>query len=276
MLTVTAVTSQTQNRARILFMKKIISKDKLTQQLINLGVKADGVLLVHTSFSKVRPVENNMLGLIDVLQTVVTPEGTLVMPSMTWDDENIFNPQVTPCPEMGIVADTFWRQPHTLRSDNAHAFAATGKYAELITASHPIDLPHGVNSPVGRIYELDGQILLLGVGQDANTTIHLAENLAGVRYRHQSRLKILQDGKPVWFDFEEVNHCCQNFKKVDTWLEQKNLLRKGIVGHAEARLMNSRDIVRIVMEKLKMNETIFLHPYGFDEECDMAHDSIPD
>src|SRR3712207_7630742 len=45
--------------------------------------------------------------------------------------------------------------------------------AEAITAPHPYELPHGLDSPVGRVYELDGQVLLLGVGQPDNTTIHL-------------------------------------------------------------------------------------------------------
>ena len=82
---------------------------------------------------------------------------------------------------MGIVAETFWRSPDVLRSDSPHAFAAIGPRAKEITAAHPLDPPHGLNSPVGRAYELDAQVLLLGVGHYANTTIHLAENLAGVR-----------------------------------------------------------------------------------------------
>jgi aminoglycoside 3-N-acetyltransferase len=72
---------------------------------------------------------------------------------------------------MGVVADTFWRLPNVLRSDSPHAFAAQGPAAALITAPHPVGVPHGLDSPVGRVYELDGQVLLLGVGHDANTTI---------------------------------------------------------------------------------------------------------
>jgi aminoglycoside 3-N-acetyltransferase len=50
---------------------------------------------------------------------------------------------------------------------------------------------------------------------------------------------------------------------------------QGTVGHAEARLMQSRDIVDVVTGKLRDNETVFLHPYGIDEECDEARASIP-
>ena len=37
----------------------------------------------------------------------------------------------------------------------------------------------------------------------------------------------------------------------------------------------SRDIVDVVLEKLRSNETIFLHPNGIDVECDEARNSIP-
>jgi len=82
---------------------------------------------------------------------------------------------------MGVVADTFWRLPGVLRSDSPHAFAAQGPQAAWITARIR-GFPHGLDSPAGRVYELDGQVLLLGVGHDDNTTTHLAESLGGVRY----------------------------------------------------------------------------------------------
>lgn len=253
-----------------------ISTETLINQLLQLGVKPGGVLLVHTSFSKVRPVEAGPEALIRALQAALGVEGTLVMPSMSYDDDHPFDRSQSPCPEMGIVADTFWRMPGVMRSDNNHAFAAAGPEAEKILAPHPIDVPHGLNSPVGRVYELDGQVLLLGVGHDSNTTVHLAENLAGVRYRRPKYITLLKEGRPVRFDYREIDHCCQNFALVDGWLEERGLQRRGTVGHAGARLMRSRDVVRVVTEHLVENETIFLHPEGLDEECDDARASLTD
>lgn len=253
----------------------MISKDDLRRQLADLGVEPGGVLLVHTAFSKVKPVEDGPLGLIAVLEAQLGSQGTLVMPSMSYDDEQIFDATATPCKEeVGIVADTFWRLPHVQRGDNAHAFAASGAQSAFITAPSPLDVPHGLDSAVGRVYSLNGQILLLGIGHDANTTIHLAENLAGVRYRLAARLRILKDGQPMWFEFAEVNHCCQNFEKMDIWLDARGLQRRGQVGHAEARLISSRAIVEAALEHLKLDETVFLHPRGMDEECDSAWDSL--
>src|SRR6188768_4416001 len=117
--------------------------DTLVDQLRDVGVALGGVLVVHTSFSKVRPVDGGPEGLIAALRASLGAEGTLVMPSMSDDDEHVFDPATTPCAGMGIVAETFRRLPGLLRSDSPHAFAAAGPAAEAITAPHPVDVPHG-------------------------------------------------------------------------------------------------------------------------------------
>ncbi len=70
------------------------------------------------------------------------------------------------------------------------------------------------------------------------------------------------------------DHCCQNFSLVDGWLDEQQLQKHGKVGNADARLIRSRDIVDVVTERLKENETTFLHPMGVDEECDEAWKSL--
>jgi aminoglycoside 3-N-acetyltransferase len=251
-----------------------VSVQDMTQQLRELGVASGGVLLMHCAFSRVKPVEHGPGGLITALQTAIGPGGTLVMPSMTDDDDQSFDPHTTPCRHLGIVANTFWQLPEVLRSDSPHAFAARGPDAARITAPSPLDVPHGLDSPVGRVYELDGQVLLLGVNHDDNTTIHLAESLAGVRYRRAKHVTVLKDGQITRVEYGEIDHCCQNFLLVDAWLEAEKLQRWGKVGHAEARLIRSRDIVRVVVKQLQRDETVFLHPVGIDEQCDEARASL--
>lgn len=250
------------------------SSKTLIQNLLALGIKPGGVLLVHTAFSKIKPIEGGPLGLISALRSALGSDGTLVMPSMSYDDDHVFDKTKSHCSEMGIVADTFWRLPGVLRSDNNHAFAAVGRQAEKIVAPHPIDVPHGLASPVGRVYELDGQVLLLGVDHGSNTTVHLCENLAGVRYRRDKYITVLKDGQPTRFDYREIDHCCQNFALVDGWLDEKQNQRHGRIGNGETRLMRSRDIVNVVTSHLEKDETIFLHPHGVDEECDDAWASL--
>jgi len=247
---------------------------ELTAQIRALGVTAGRVLLVHMAFSRIGPVENGPLGTIEALRAALGPAGTLVMPSMSDDDDHPFDARTTPCLGMGVVADTFWRIPGVLRSDSPHAFAAIGPEADRITSDHPLDVPHGLDSPVGRVYELDGQILLLGIGHDSNTTIHLAEALAGVRYRRRKVLTIVEGGQPTRFDYDEIDHCCDNFNLVDRWLDAGGRQRRGAVGYGEGRLTDARDVVATVTDRLRANETAFLHEPGVDIQCDEARASI--
>ena len=55
---------------------------------------------------------------------------------------------------------------------------------------------------------------------------------------------------------------------------ERALQRRGIVGHAEARLAPTVAVVDIVVERLRADETAFLHPLGTDAECDAAWASL--
>lgn len=248
----------------------------LTNQLRTLGVAPGSVLLVHTSFRAVRPVDGGPHGLIDALQDAVGPSGTLVMPSWTGSETEPFDPATTPASEdLGVVADTFWRLPGVVRSPHAEAFAARGPLAERITEG-PLPLPPHIHaSPVGRVFDVGGQVLLLGVNHDADTTLHLAELLAGVPYGVPKQCTVLRDGQPVRVEYRENDHCCQRFNHADEWLRARGLQREGPVGSAHARLANARDIVAVAMEHLARDPLVFLHgPEAGCEECDEARASV--
>lgn len=249
-----------------------IPQRDLADQLATLGVQRDGVLLVHCAFSAVGPVEGGPNGLIDALLTVLGPHGTLAMPSMSDDDGHVFDPDSTPCTGMGIVAETFRTRTGVRRSDSHHAFAAIGEHAKAISAPHPLQAPHGEDSPVGRIAALDGQVLLLGVGHDGNTTVHLAEELAGVRYRQPMSSTVAGADGPMQVEYDEPDHCCLNFARMDAWLGAAQHI--GIVGHGPARLMRARDVVAVALDRLRADETCFLHARGKCEECDGAWDAL--
>jgi aminoglycoside 3-N-acetyltransferase len=256
-------------------MKESYSHQHVVDHLRGLGVAPGGVLVVHTAFATVGPVDGGPAGLIAALRCALGPDGTLVMPAMSDDDDVPFDRARTPCRAMGIVAETFRQQPGVLRGDTPHAFAAIGPHAEAIVAPQPVEIPHGPDSPVGRTHDLDAQVLLLGVGHDANTTIHLAEELAGVRYRIPKWLTVLRDGRPARVDYREIDHCCRGFAQMDEWLEAAAQQRRGRVGHGEARLMRARDVVAAALPRLRALETVFLHPPGDCEECDTARAAIP-
>jgi len=255
---------------------RVLSREDLVRHLLDLGVQVGGVLLVHTSFRAVGPVDRGPEGLIRALRQALGPEGTLVMPSWPDDATLPFDPLTTEADsDLGVVARTFWRLPGVLRSEHVHAFAAAGPRASGILRD-PLPLPpHIHESPVGRVHDLDGQVLLLGVGHDANTTIHLAELLAGVPYRITKRCVALRDGRPTLIEYGENDHCCRRFALVDDWLRSERLQAEGPVGHASARLVRSRAVVRVVVDRLRSDPLLFLH--AADDgcaDCDEARRSI--
>lgn len=250
--------------------------EELVADLAALGVRPGGVLLVHTSFRAVGPVVGGPLGLIAALRTAVGPTGTVVMPTMT-DGLGVFDPRTTPTVDMGVTAELFWRQPGVLRSGHpGGSFAAAGPHAAAICAPQPLSPPHGVDSPVGRVHDQGGQILLLGVGHGENTTLHLAEAVAAVPYAVEHPCLVVgDDGVARTIAIAETDHCCQRFALADGWLRARDLQREGRVGRAHARLVDARAVVEVAVAALAAEPLIFLCPPAEAcAECDRARASV--
>jgi aminoglycoside 3-N-acetyltransferase len=233
------------------------------------------VLLVHASYRAVQPAEGGPLAVIRALRAALGPNGTLVMPTMT-DGASVFDPRVTPTDGMGIIAETFWRQPGVLRSTHpGGSFAAEGPHAARICAPQPLSPPHGPDSPVGRVHDLDGQVLLLGVTHSENTTMHLAEAIANVPYSVAHPCVVEENGVARTVMVRETDHCCRGFRIADEWLGTRRLQRQGKVGNADARLCGARDLVAIAVERLRTDPLMLLCPRADDcEECAVAYASI--
>ena len=252
-----------------------LSISELVEQLRTLGVREGSVLLVHTSFRTVRPVEGGPLGLVRALREALGADGTLVMPTMT-DGASVFDPRSTPTHGMGITAEVFWREPGVVRSTHpGGSFAAQGPKAEWICQPQPLSPPHGPDSPVGRVHELGGQILLLGATHSENTTLHLAESIAQVPYSVSHPCVVGVDGAVCTVMIVETDHCCVRFGLLDAWLRARGLQREGKVGNADARLCESRDVVTVAVEHLALDPLVFLcAPDSGCGECAIARASI--
>jgi len=247
----------------------------IAEELRALGLPAGAIVVVHTSYRAVGPVDGGPAALIDALGEAVGRDGTLVMPSMSDDDDVPFDVARTPCRGMGVVADRFWRRAGVVRSDHYASFAAMGPLAAAITAPHAPEPPHGLDSPVGRAAALGGFVLLLGVDHSANTTVHAAEAIARVPYRARKHYTVARDGALVRVPYEETDHCCQRFAQLDQWLRARGLQREGTVGRGAARLVRGSDVLRVAVEALARDRFAFLHARGDGcEECDAAWASV--
>ena len=62
----------------------------------------------------------------------------------------------------------------------------------------------GPDSPFGRLYDLGGHILLVGVGHNRNTFLHYAETLTPRPRLKVRRFPQLVDSERVWIETDDV------------------------------------------------------------------------
>ena len=166
----------------------MIPKSQVTRQLLDHRRAAQGAAGTLRLF---QVSGGGWAGRIDCRAAVCfRPGGHAGDASMTADDDHPFDPRATSCIGMGIVTQTFWQLPGVLRSDSPPSPRLARRLP--VSPPHPVDVPHGLDSPVGQVYELDGQVLLLGVDHTANTTIHLGEYMRRARYRRKKYVTLLK------------------------------------------------------------------------------------
>jgi aminoglycoside 3-N-acetyltransferase len=159
----------------------VIGLEDLCAGFRSLGLQADSGAMVHSSLSSFGHVLGGARTVIDALMEVITPEGTLMMPSFNHGGPfgpggpGYYHPGETRTTN-GAVADLFWRLPGVQRSlDPTHPIAAWGKDAQRYTRGHHRTLTMGPESPLGLLGAEGGYGLLLGVGYGSNTFHHIVE-----------------------------------------------------------------------------------------------------
>ena len=238
----------------------------IAAEISNAGIKSGATILVHSSLSSLGWVSGGAVAVIQALMDVITPEGTLVMPEHSGDLSDPANWQHPPVPEswwtiiresmpayhpaytpsrgMGTIPEIFRTMPGVIRSDHPEvSFAAWGKHASFITSEHSLDYSLGENSPLARIYDLDGKVLLLGVGFENNTSFHLSE----VRARGSS---IAKQGAPVhingerkWVEYTDIVYDSALFDKMGEDFCNTGPVKKINIGAANCCLFDQRPAV---------------------------------
>jgi len=251
-----------------------VTASNLAADLRALGVEEGMTLIVHTAMSAIGWVAGGAQAVVLALQRAVGESGTLVMPTHTgsrtdpshwrnppapeswWEaireEMPPFDPTLTPVYLMGDVPETFRRMPGVRRSRHPHlSFAAWGRQAEAVLAGHGDDPERlgealGDGSPIGRVYDLDGHVLLLGVGHINNTSLHLAEYRAkyGPKPVDNQAAPVLVDGRKRWAAYVDLEFDSDDFPAIGAGFElDTGLARVGKAGLATARLMPQRPLV---------------------------------
>ncbi|MFB6086763.1 MAG: aminoglycoside N(3)-acetyltransferase [Halodesulfurarchaeum sp.] len=249
-----------------------VTMAQITEALGDLGVAEGDLLLVHSSLSEIGWVSGGAQAVVEALLEAVGTSGTLVMPAHTgqytdpadWEHPPIpedwvetvretrppFDPERTPTRGLGRIAETFRTYPGVTRSDHPlYSVAVRGPAAERIAGSHPLDYGLGPDSPMGRIYDRGGRILLLGAGHGTNTSLHLAEHLADVESAEMTRrAPIRRQGERVEVEYRDIELDVDDFDSLGADFEADGGGVCGSVAEAETKLLDQRTLVDYAVE----------------------------
>lgn len=258
--------------------RKPVVPNEIKTALKEVGIEKGQAVMVHTSLSSLGYVCGGAQSVIEALLEGVGEEGTIMMPTQSWKNldpttgvywqepeewwsvirENIpaYDKHITPTNTMGAVAEMFRQWQGTYRSDHpARSVAAWGHYAKYLTENHDLSDIFGDSSPIGKLYELDGYVLLIGVGYDKNTSLHLADVRADYPGKHNvvesSAIKI--DGQRVWKSYETLAVDGEDFPAIGEAFEQTGQVRHAALGSGILSMMRQRTLVDFAVKWIEEN-----------------------
>ena len=258
-------------------MKTVVKSD-IADALRSIGLQRGDSVMVHTSLGKIGYVCGGAQAVIEALIETVGDMGTIMMPTQSWknldpetgvhwdadeDDWDLirenwpaYDKDITPTNTMGAVAEMFRLWPGAVRSDHpARSVAAWGKNAVYLTEKHDLSDIFGETSPIGKLYALDGKVLLIGVDYDKNTSIHLADVRAEYPGKHTcvEHSAVMGNGKRVWKSYETLYVDGEDFIDIGRAFEAVHTVFRSKIGGAELRIMKQRELVDFAVEWIENN-----------------------
>jgi len=256
----------------------VITRSRLVNDLRNLGVLSGQVVMLHASVKAVGWIVGGPDMVIQALLDVLTPEGTLMM-LVGWEDSPYELAQwpegrqlayLEECPPFDPARSRAYRKwsilteylrtwPGARRSDHPDgSFAAVGPQARWITENHPLQYGYGPESPLAKLYEMGGQVLLLGAPFNSITLLHYAEHLANVPNKRVVRYKmpVLRDGQRMWVEIEEFDtnqgiggrDAGEYFETIAREFLSSGKGRAGKVGAAQSYLFDAADLIQFAIQ----------------------------
>lgn len=250
--------------------KSLTTSEDIINSLQLLGVSPGDTACLHISLSSLGFVPGGPRTVIEsVLKTI--DGGTLMMPTYSGDlsDPHEWkNPSVseswiariiestpaycekkTPTRGMGAVAEYFRSFPGVIRSKHPQSsFSAIGKQAKKIISPHNLDNRFGPESPLGRLYSMNGWVILMGAPWDTVSLFHLTQHSVNWQKKVSKKAPIKKKGLKIWQEYSDIEYPIDWFKGGVSMLIDSGLAKSGFVGKAKTVLFRSKPAVDNILD----------------------------
>jgi aminoglycoside 3-N-acetyltransferase len=231
--------------------------------LEHFAVARNATLVVHSAIAPLSRQGFRAEAMIEALLDYLAA-GNLFMPTMTWRTVTLDNPHwdemATPS-HTGVLTEIFRTRYAVARSIHpTHSVAGWGPAAQLLLSRHHVDTtPVSGNSPYGLMRDYDTYVLMLGVGLECCTAIHLPEETINVdlyvRPPEQVELYHCRDRQGVVRDVRTRRHprLDRNFPQFASPLAERGLLQAGSIAGCPYAVVALRDLLQHVFTALIEN-----------------------
>ncbi len=234
----------------------MLSKAEILRVLEKYNTKGKPVT-VHSSLKAIGEIEGGAQTLLSALKEVFAKEGgLLVIPTHTWDARVLDLREARTC--IGVLPTVAANQKNAIRSHHpSHSVAVFGdaeKASDFARADEMQDTPTSPGGCYGRLYDDDGYVFLIGVGQEKNTFIHCVEEMLGYpRYlKEKVSAKFIDENGCVtnrelyWFDETMIADVSMYFGKFEAAFNYYNCIEHGMLGNAKTQMIKARDVKEII------------------------------
>ncbi|MFL5359202.1 aminoglycoside 3-N-acetyltransferase [Archangium sp.] len=249
------------------------TRTRLREDLRRLGLCAGDLVMVHAGLRSLGPVLGGVNTVVQALLDAVGDTGTLLA-YMDWemgvDEEDFENESLREeiptfdkriaraSRDHGILAETIRTWPGGVRSDHPDAgMAAIGARAEWLCADHPLQYGYGPGSPLHKLAEGGGKVLMLGAPLEKLTLLHYVEHLANIPGKRIKRYErpLWVEGERRWVSIEEfdtsepvTDELLASGEEYFTLIAERCLAegggRTGRVARAPSHLFDARRLVK--------------------------------
>ena len=225
------------------------------------GIPRDGALMVHSAFRHPAREGFRPRHMVEALAEYMSA-GTLALPTMSWryvtPAKPVFDELTTPS-NTGILTEIFRTDFASHRSLHpTHSIAAVGALASRLTDGHHLDdTPCSLRSPFGRLAEMDGWVLMMGIGMDCCTLIHHAEELVAphmyLRPSEQTETYTChgRNGHEVQVRLRRHLFLPRDYFQFQNQLAVAGELKIDLIGSTVCRLYRARDMVAACVQSLE-------------------------